>query len=87
MVPLFKSLIRPILEYGNAVWSPYLRKHIDHIESVQRHFSKCIIGTKNMSYEERLKFLQLPSLEFRRMRGDLIETYKVCNKIYDPVTY
>ena len=31
MVPLFKSLIRPILEYGNAVWSPYLRKHIDHI--------------------------------------------------------
>ena len=47
MVPLYKSLVRPIIEYGNAVWSPYLRKHIDFIESVQRHFTKCIIGTKN----------------------------------------
>ena len=28
----------------------------------------------------------LPSLEFRRLRGDLIETYKICNEIYDPVT-
>ena len=32
MVPLFKTLIRPILEYANATWCPYLRKHIDMIE-------------------------------------------------------
>ena len=86
MLPLFKSLIRPIVEYGNPVWSPYLRKHIDLIESVQRHFTKCIIGTKKLDYKNRLEFLGLPSLEFRRFRGDLIETYKICNGIYDPVT-
>ena len=86
MVPLYKSLVRPIIEYGNAVWSPYLRKHIDFIESVQRHFTKCIIGTKNLEYEDRLKFLGLPSLEYRRFRGDLIETYKICNGMYDPIT-
>ena len=86
MLPLFKSLVRPIIEYGNPVWCPYLRKHVDFIESVQRHFTKCIIGTKNLDYKERLKFLGLPSLEFRRFRGDLIETYKICNEIYDPVT-
>merc|ERR1711923_15874 len=60
MVPLYKSLVRPIIEYGNAVWPPYLRKHIDFIESVQRHFTKCIIGTKNLEYEDRLKFLGMP---------------------------
>ena len=86
MIPLFKSLVRPIIEYGNAVWSPHLRKHVNLIESVQRLFTKCIIGTKHLSYEERLKFLGLPSLEFRRFRGDLIETYKICKGVYDPAT-
>ena len=57
MVPLYQSLVRPIIEYGFAVWSPYLRKHIDCVEIVQRHFTKCIVGTKNLEYEDRLKFL------------------------------
>ena len=86
MILLYKSLVRPILEYGNAVWSPYLRKHINLIESVQQNFTKCIIGVKDMTYEERLRFLKIPTLEFRRLRGDLIETFKLCNGLYDPVT-
>ena len=86
MVPLFKSLVRPILEYGNVVWSPYTRKYIDFIENVQRPFSKCIVGVKNLEYPERLKFLNLPSLEYRRLRGDLIEAYKICHGLYDSST-
>ena len=86
MVPLFKTLVRPILEYGNPVWSPNLRKHIDLIEGVQRGFSRRIQGTDNMSYEQRLKYLNLPSLEFRRLRGDLIEVYKITHGFYDPIT-
>ena len=86
MVPLYKSLVHPILEYGNAVWSPYFRKHINLIESVQRKFTKCIIGVKDMTYEERLKFLNILSLEFRRLRCDLIEIFQLCNGLYDPVT-
>ena len=86
MVPLFKSLVRPILEYANVVWSPHLRKHIDNIESVQRNFTKRIIGMKNLEYHERLNSLNIPSLEFRRFRGDLIEMFKICHNIYDPLT-
>ena len=86
MVPLFKALVRPILEYGNVVWCPKKKRHIELIESVQRNFSKCIIGMRELSYEERLKSLKLPSLEFRRLRGDLIETYKILNNHYDPLT-
>ena len=86
MVPLFKSLVRPILEYGNVVWSPSKRKHIDLIESVQRNFTKCVIGMKDMEYKERLKALGLPSLEYRRLRGDFIETYKLTHHLYDPLT-
>ena len=86
MVLLFKSLIRPILEYANVVWSPYKRKYVDLIEQVQRNYSKCIIGLKDLTYKNRLVALKLPSLEFRRVRGDLIEVYKILNNKYDPIT-
>ena len=83
MSPLFKALIRPILEYANTVWSPFNKEDVDNIESVQRQFTKRIDGLYNMSYSERLKHLKLPSLEYRRLRGDLIEVYKIMHKIYD----
>ena len=84
MIPLFKALVRPILEYGNTVWCPHLRKHIDLLEGVQRRFTKRIIGTDGLTYEERLVYLRLPSLEYRRLRGDMIEVYKMCYHFYDP---
>ena len=84
LIPLFKAVIRPILEYANVVWSPQKRKHIDKLEKIQRNFTKCIIGLKDLDYEQRLTKLKLPSLEFRRVRGDLIETYKLIHQLYDP---
>jgi hypothetical protein len=77
MIPLFKSLVRPILEYGNVAWAPYLRKYIDLLEGVQRRFTKKVIGMSNLEYSDRLEALHLPSLEYRRLRGDLIEVYKM----------
>ena len=79
---LFKSIVRPHLEYGNAVWSPRLTKDINTIENVQRRAPRLIPGMRDKSYEERLSELQLPSLVFRRLRGDMIEVYKHLNNKY-----
>ena len=46
-------------------------------QGVQRRFTRLIHGLSGLSYEVRLDRLSLYSLEFRRLRGYLIETYKI----------
>ena len=77
LVRAFTTYVRPLLEYCSSVWSPYLKRDINKIESVQRKFTKRLKGLSNISYTERLAVLQLESLELRRLRFDLILTYKI----------
>ena len=86
LVPLFKTLIRPILEYGNTVWYNGLRKCKDKIENVQRKLTKHIKGLRDTPYEDRLKIIKLPSMEYRQIRGDLIQVFKIAHNYYDPIT-
>jgi hypothetical protein len=83
-VPLYTALVRSHLEYGQAVWSPYLQQDINRLESVQRNATKQLNGFKNMPYTARLRALKLPTLAYRRLRGDMIEAYKLLAKVYDP---
>ena len=82
-IKLYKALVRSTLEYGQSVWSPYLIGDIKKIESVQRHATKQVNNLKDMSYPERLRKLNLPTLRFRRLRGDMIELYKILHEKYD----
>jgi len=78
---LFKSLVRPHLEYGNIIWCPFLKRQSAAIERVQRRATKLLPNLKELSYPERLTALRLPSLKARRVRGDLIQTFKIFNQI------
>ena len=80
---LFSSIIRPHLEYAAPVWNPHLQKHIDMIENVQRRATKLVPGLKNLTYKERLKQVKLPTLKYRRYRGDMLEMYKLTHSHYD----
>ena len=73
---LYTSLIRPHLEYGNTAWTPRFKKDMSLIESVQRRATKLSPAIKDLPYEHRLRILNLPSLYYRRARGDMIETFK-----------
>jgi hypothetical protein len=54
------------------------------IENIQRRATKLIPGLSDLSYEDRLRRLKLPSLSYRRSRGDMIEVYKIMSGKYDP---
>ena len=89
---LYKTLVRPILEYCSPVWSPYLKKDIKALEKVQRRASRCALRNKgghDISYEERLKILQWPTLEKRRDYLSLVECYKTIHSLngLDPSMY
>ena len=74
LVQLYKSLVRPHLEYGNQIWNPFLKRQSRAIERVQRRATKLIKHLSDLEYGERLEKLKLPSLKYRRIRGDLINT-------------
>ena len=77
MLRLYKSLVRPHLEYCTAAWSPHYCKDKELIERVQRRFTRMIPDIKDLSYEQRLAKTKLWSLEDRRTRADLIEALDI----------
>ena len=74
---LYKSLVRPHLEYCVSAWSPHYVKDRERLERVQRRFTRMVPGLKGLDYERRLERLKLMSLEERRNRSDLIEMFKI----------
>ena len=79
IIPLYKTIVRPHLEYCIQAWRPYRKKDIDMLERVQRRATKMIPKLRNISYEMRLKECGLTTLETRRLRGDQIEVFKILN--------
>ena len=83
MKQLYVSMVRPLLEFSNVAWSPRYIKDQNLLEKVQKRATKMIPSLKKLSYEERLKTMDLPSLSYRRRRGDLIEAYKYTHGCYN----
>jgi len=62
------------------VWSPYEKGDVEAIEKVQKRATKLVISLKKFSYTDRLVYLGLPTLKYRRLRGDMIEVFKIIKK-------
>ena len=77
VMTLYKTLVRPLLEYAAQFWSPTYRCDVERLERVQARATKLIPEIRNMGYERRLAALDLFTLEQRRLRGQLIETFKI----------
>ena len=74
---IFKGLIRPVLEYAAPVWSPHHVNLKEMIENVQRRATKMVPGLSHLEYPERLRKIGMPTLAYRRVRGDMIQVFKL----------
>ncbi len=80
---LFKGLVRPHLEYAQTVWSPLWLKEARLIENVLQRAVKLIPECKKEKDDaKRLEKAKLPSMYYRRARGDMIEVYKFLHDKY-----
>ena len=77
MTCLYKSLVRPHVEYCASAWSPHYSKDKQRLEKIQHRFTRMVPGMKCLEYEERIKRLGLRTLEERRNRNDLVELFKI----------
>ena len=77
LLPLYKTLVRPLVEYCTPAWSPHYSKDKMMIERIQHRFTRMIPGFAKMDYDARLQRLNLWTLEERRNRTDLIELFKI----------
>ena len=82
---LYKNMVRSQLDYCSSVWSPYRKGDIEALEKVQKKATKILPQFKNLKYEVHLRACKLPTLYFRCIRGDMIETVKIVIGIYDTV--
>jgi len=66
-----------------SVWNPHHQSLIEKLEKAQKRATKLLINVKKLHYEERLRRLKIPTLKYRRIRGDMIELYKIFAGKYD----
>ena len=81
MMSLYTSLIRSRLEYASPLWHPSKIQDIKTLEAVQRQFTSRIEGLADYSYPDRLRLLNILSLQRRRERFIIITMWKIINRI------
>ena len=79
LVPIYKTFIRPKLEFAVAAWNPWMEMDKNVLERVQQRMIRLLSDVRGKTYEERLKDVGLLPLTERRERGDAIEAFKTLN--------
>ena len=76
LIPLYKTFVRPRMEFAASVWNPWTEKDSEILESIQRKMMRMVSNARGSTYEEKLEDAGLTTLKERRIRGDMIETFK-----------
>ena len=77
MLLIYKSHIRPLIEYASPVWNTGYIQNVKKLEAVQRLWSRNVRDLQNLEYSARLQSLDLYSIKGRLLRADMIKCWKI----------
>ena len=77
MLRIYRTYILSGLNYASPIWSPYLQQEVNELESVQRRFTKRLIGQAQHTYDERLRNLSLLFLQSQHELTNYVMIYKL----------
>jgi len=81
---MYKTFVRPKLEFCTSIWHPSKISLATQVESVQRNFTKYVGNLYDVPYLERCETLHIESLIFRRVVNDLTNYFRIINQdFYD----
>ena len=80
-IRLYQMYVRPHLEYAVQSWCPWNVADKEMLEKVQRRAVSMVSNLKGKTYEGKLAELGMVTLETRRKRGDMIQTFKIMSGI------
>jgi hypothetical protein len=80
-VKLYKTYVRPHLEFSTPAWSPWNQVDKDCLEKVQKKMVNMVSGLKSGSYEGKLAEIGLDTLEERRHIADMITMNKMAHGV------
>ena len=83
---LYKQFVRCHLEFAIPAWTPWTAADIDVLEKVQKRAVKLVTGLQAKTYEEKLSEIGISALLERRVKNDMVQTYKIINGI-DRIDY
>ena len=89
---LYTSYVRPLLEFAIPVWNPHQKGDMKTLERIQHRATKIAHSLKSHDYKTRCEILKLSTLNERRIRGDLIQKFKIEKKLdeidwsFEPIT-
>jgi hypothetical protein len=79
-VKLYKQYVRPHLEFCTQAWAPWHEEDKLILEKVQQRAVKMVSGLRAESYEDRLKELEMDTLEERRLQADVAMVHRIMHK-------
>ena len=86
LIKAYTTYLRPLFEYATCIWNPHMIKDIEIVENVQKYFTRSVFKrcfTNKAEYLKCLNKFGLETLEYRRLKFDLIMCFKIMRNLVD----